>query len=384
MSAPLVSIVIPCYNQSKFLRRTLASVLQNKYRPVEILVIDDGSKDDSAEIVRAMQAKFPEIKLYQKENGGVSSARNFGVQKAEAEYIAFLDADDLFYADTLTKRMEILIEEDEPELLGVYCGALVVDDKGNPLMNRPLFKPGLPHDRLYYSMTPQCPFIPSGVIVKKSKMLACGLFDETICPAEDFDLWQKMLRQGGYFRLARSCYVGWVQHEHSASHNQIVRHHNQMKRVADRLFAPDPTTPVEEFKESYGKTVFYHNVSENAFYSAMMAVISGAMEAAIEISTKDISSFYMRKIGALYIESNVRICACRTLCKSETLWVVEIWPQVRDRVREYFDFLEKFYKTKLPALKIALQLLEEPPPDLESLAQGKSQLSPLRRRLKLM
>src|SRR5271156_1459545 len=101
MSAPLVSIVIPCYNQSKFIRRTLVSVLQNKYRPIEILVIDDGSTDDSAALVQAMRAKFPEVKLLQKQNGGVSSARNFGVQKAASEYVAFLDADDLFYPDTL-------------------------------------------------------------------------------------------------------------------------------------------------------------------------------------------------------------------------------------------------------------------------------------------
>ena len=142
MSAPLVSIVIPCYNQSKFVKRTIASVLQNKYRPIEILVIDDGSKDDSAAIVRSMQAKFPEVKLLQKENGGVSSARNFGIRKAEGEYIAFLDADDLFYPNTLSARMRVFVEEDEPDLLGVYCAAAVVDEKGVPLMSMPLSSRG--------------------------------------------------------------------------------------------------------------------------------------------------------------------------------------------------------------------------------------------------
>ncbi|MEJ0001288.1 MAG: glycosyltransferase family A protein [Verrucomicrobiota bacterium] len=182
MSAPLVSIVIPCFNQGRFVKRTIASILRNSYRPVEIIVVDDGSKDDSAAVVQAMQGRFPEVNLQLKENGGVSSARNYGIQKAQAELIAFLDADDLFYPDTLSKRMEVLIEEDEPDLLGVFCPVVVVNEKGDPLMRTPLFKPRLPNDRLYYSTTPHCPFIPSSAIVKKSKMLACGLFDETICP----------------------------------------------------------------------------------------------------------------------------------------------------------------------------------------------------------
>ncbi len=360
MSAPLVSIVIPCYNQGNFIKRTLVSILKNDYRPIEILVIDDGSKDDSAAVVRAMQEKFPEIQLLQKENGGVSSARNFGIQKAQSEYVAFLDADDLYYPDTISKRMEIFIAEDEPELLGVFCASLIVDEKGTPLMNRPLFKPSLPLDRLYYATHPLCPFIPSGVIAKKSKMLECGLFDETICPAEDYDLWEKMMRRGGYFRLARTALMGWVQHEHSASHKQIVRHHNQMKRVTDRLFGADPTTPIEAFREGYGKMVQTNTSSENACYSALMAVVSGEMEAAREI-TNDISYFFLVRYGPQSFESNIRICACRVLCKSETVWLTEIWPNIRGFVCEYFEYLERLHNTKLPSLKLALELLEKEP-----------------------
>ena len=195
-------------------------------------------------------------------------------------------------------------------------------------------------------------------------MMECGLFDEAICPAEDFDLWQKMLRKGGYFRFMRDCLVGWVQHEHSASHSQIVRHHKQNKRVVGRVFDAATETPVAEYKEGYGKAIYYSTVSETACYSALMAVASGEMEAAYEI-TKDISYFFVQKVGARYFESNIRICACRALCKSETAWVSEIWPEVRGWVCEYFEFLERFYETKLPFLKRTLEELEKPP-DLES------------------
>ncbi len=361
MSAPLVSIVIPCYNQGKFVKRTIASVLQNKYRPIEILVIDDGSKDDSAAIVQAMQQRFPEVKLLQKENGGVSSARNHGIRNAQSEYIAFLDADDLFYPDSLAQRMQIFIEEDEPDLVGVYCPILVVDEKGNPLMNRPLFKPALAMDRFYYSTSYHIPCIPSCAIIKKSKMLECGLFDETICPAEDFDLWRKLLLQGGYLRMARTALVGWVQHEGSASHQQVLHHHNQIKRVITRVFEPHAESPIEDYREGYGKAYYIGAVSDLACYQALLAVVSHRMEAAIEI-TKDISFFFLQKLGPKYFENNIRICACRTLCKSETVWVTEIWPKIKDSVCEYFEYLERLHDTKFPWLMeifAALQMSAE-------------------------
>ena len=360
MSAPLVSIVIPCYNQGRFIRRTLVSVLQNKYRPIEILVVDDGSTDDSAAVVQAMQLKFPEIKLHAKENGGVSSARNYGIRQAQSEYIAFLDADDLYYPDSLAKRMQVFIEEDEPDLAGVYCPIAVVDDKGHPLMESPLFKPKLPNDRLYYTIKPHCPFIPSGAIVKKSKMLEQGLFDETICPAEDFDLWQKMLRQGGYFRLVRDCLVGWVQHAHSASHSQILRHYRQNKRVVDRVFKPHAETPIEQYREGYGQALYHSTVSETASYAALLAVISGEMEAACEIA-RDVSYFFIQKVEGQYFDTNIRICASRVVCRPESVWLTEIWPKIKGRVCEYFEFLERFHGARLPVLKSALELLEKEP-----------------------
>jgi glycosyltransferase involved in cell wall biosynthesis len=94
MSAPLVSVVIPCYNAAKFIKRTIASVLRNTYRPLEIVVVDDGSKDDSLTVARALEARHPEVRVFSKPNGGVSSARNYGIKQTDAEYIAFLDADD--------------------------------------------------------------------------------------------------------------------------------------------------------------------------------------------------------------------------------------------------------------------------------------------------
>lgn len=359
MSA-LVSVIIPCYNAGKFLKRTIASILRNTYRPLEIIIVDDGSKDDSLAVAQALAERYPEVRVFQKENGGVSSARNFGLRQTDAEYIAFLDADDLYYPDSLSKRMQIFNEEDEPDLLGVYCPLLIVDERGTPLMRDPIYNPWLPNDRLYYSVSSLCAFNPSNAILKKSKMLECGYFDETICPAEDYDLWHKMLRRGGYFRIVRDCLVGWVQHENSATHKQILHHQKKVKDAVKRLFEPDTTTTIPEYRQSYGDMMYYQTLSQNAFDSAIMAVVSGHLDVACEI-TKDVSYFFLERMEARSYEIVIRISASRSLCKSESVWATEIWPQIRGHVCTYFEFLQRFYEADLPCLKSALKLLDKQP-----------------------
>jgi glycosyltransferase involved in cell wall biosynthesis len=357
MSAPLVSVVIPCYNGSKFLRRTITSVLRNPYRPIEILVVDDGSNDDSRAVAEKMAERFSEIRVLAKENGGVSSARNHGIREARADYIALLDADDLFYPDTMEKRMQVFREEDDPEMLGVFCPAVLVDEKGNPLIERTMFSPALPNDRFYYSASPHCVSIPSSFILKKAKMMERGLFDETVCPAEDFEYWHRLLRRGGYFRMVRTCVVGWVQHKNSATHNQILHHQKRVKTVIKRMFEPDPASTIPEYRQSYGDMIYHQTLSANAFNSAMMAAVSGHPDVAMEI-TRDVSWFYLEKQEARFYEMEARLTAGRSLCLPESAWVSQIWPAVRDRVRDYFAFLEKHFKREIPLLEEALTALE--------------------------
>ncbi|MDF5726195.1 MAG: glycosyltransferase family A protein [Rhizonema sp. PD37] len=85
---PLVSVIIPAYNYAKYLAETLDSAFAQTYRPLEVIVMDDGSTDYTAEIVRA----YPDVRYFYQENQGVSIARNVGIAAAEGEFIAFLDA----------------------------------------------------------------------------------------------------------------------------------------------------------------------------------------------------------------------------------------------------------------------------------------------------
>lgn len=92
---PIFSIIIPCYNQADFLEDTLTSVFRQTFEAWECLIIDDGSRDNTAEIAKKWKEKDTRFILFQKENGGLSSARNYGLSRAKGKYIQFLDSDDI-------------------------------------------------------------------------------------------------------------------------------------------------------------------------------------------------------------------------------------------------------------------------------------------------
>src|SRR5689334_17614281 len=112
-----VSVVIPTYNYGRFLAEAIESALSQTRPPGEIIVVDDGSTDDTASIVKGFDAH---VKYIKQENAGVCAARNRGVNESTGELIAFLDADDRFEPTAIEKQAAIF--ESEPEVGLVYCG----------------------------------------------------------------------------------------------------------------------------------------------------------------------------------------------------------------------------------------------------------------------
>ena len=111
MENALISIIIPVYNAAKFLERSLGSVLKQSYRNLEIITVDDGSTDDSLELLNSFAASDSRVKVIHKENGGSSSARNAGLKISTGEYIGFIDADDYIEYD-MYENLARLLDED--------------------------------------------------------------------------------------------------------------------------------------------------------------------------------------------------------------------------------------------------------------------------------
>src|SRR5690606_15977961 len=126
---PVVSVVVPAYNAEAYLGEALRSVLAQTYELLEVLVIDDGSQDRTADIVRELAMEDERVRLLQQSNSGVADARNLGIEHARGVYIAPLDADDLFYPQKLEAQVARM--ESGDEAVGVvYCWWISIDHEG--------------------------------------------------------------------------------------------------------------------------------------------------------------------------------------------------------------------------------------------------------------
>ena len=125
------SIIIPVYNVERYLAKCIESLLAQSCKDYEIIIVNDGTPDNSQSIINDYSAKYPDIiKGYIKENGGLSDARNYGVARANGDYLVFVDSDDYVTADMLEKLKEI-IDEDAPDVLGL--GFVSVNEDGETL-----------------------------------------------------------------------------------------------------------------------------------------------------------------------------------------------------------------------------------------------------------
>ena len=175
-----ISIVIPVYNVSKYLRECLDSVINQKYQNIEIILVDDGSKDNSGIICDEYSNKDKRIKVIHKENGGVSSARNMGIDNATGKYVCFVDSDDIVHPDYIKK----LVDNLDKDVLSVCkieefnnSFSFSIDNDKKIELDRKNF---VELCRLYLLNTPGCKLFNLD-IVKKNKIF----FDTKLSLGED-------------------------------------------------------------------------------------------------------------------------------------------------------------------------------------------------------
>lgn len=186
MNEPKVSVVIPAYNQAEYLDQAIQSALNQTYNNYEIIVVDDGSTDNSREVVGHFGNR---VRYVWQKNLGLSAARNAGIRIARGEYIALLDSDDLFEPDFLSTLIMTL--ERNPRADAIYCVAQTVDLANNPLPQR-IGRVVLPE--LFYETLLKGGFFPPTCMLAHKYCYDNYLFDESLRRVEDLDLWLKIAR----------------------------------------------------------------------------------------------------------------------------------------------------------------------------------------------
>lgn len=196
--AEMVSIILPTYNRAYCIRRAVDSVLCQTWPQWELIVVDDGSSDDTEEIIAAYAAADNRVRYHrQPNNRGVSAARNEGIRLARHEYIAFQDSDDVWHADKLEKQMQVFGEI--PEIGLVYCAMQGTRQDGSAVRI-----PDSSIDRKFlcgnlYGLLLQGNVIDAPTaVIRKSSVEKCGGFDESLSCLED---WELFLRIAGEYEI---------------------------------------------------------------------------------------------------------------------------------------------------------------------------------------
>jgi glycosyltransferase involved in cell wall biosynthesis len=211
-----ISVVIPAYNAERFIAQTLESVLAQTLPPDEVLVIDDGSTDSTADVAERFGAP---VRVIRRANARQSATRNFGVQEAKSEWIAFIDADDRWEPDKLARQAEELARHPEADLC--YTARVQLFDDGvTTRLGRVIPVPAGEDVRtgLFRNTT----FLPSSVMVRRSAFLASGGFDTSMNYVEDWDLWMRMFHSGMKFAAVQEPLVQHRLHAGSMSHQAMA------------------------------------------------------------------------------------------------------------------------------------------------------------------
>lgn len=181
-----VSVVVPAYNNADYTVETVESVLGQTYKNREIIVVDDGSTDDTRE---ALEKFGDEIRYIYKENGGACSARNLGIGLSTSEYVACLDCDDLWLPEKLEYSVAVL--EQDPDLALSFSSCYLIDGVGE-ITGLVECKAGSP--RTYKELLYNNYITAATVVMRRSCIERVGLFDEQIFIPADWDLWLRLTR----------------------------------------------------------------------------------------------------------------------------------------------------------------------------------------------
>ncbi|MEB3233452.1 MAG: glycosyltransferase [Leptolyngbyaceae bacterium] len=248
---PLVSVIIPAYNAEAFIAQTLQSVITQTYRHIEVIVVDDGSQDNTVNLVRQIIASDGRVKLLQQPNGGVAAARNLAITHAQGEFIAPVDADDIWYPANLERQVQCF-QQGSPHIGLVYSWSVDIDERGELLGG---FRASNIQGNVYNTLICHN-FLgnASASMMRRSCLEQVGLYDSELRSqkaqgCEDWDLYLRIASQYefavvpellvGYRKLttSMSCDYHQMARSHTLVMDRVQQQHPQLSRLLFQLSA---------------------------------------------------------------------------------------------------------------------------------------------------
>lgn len=234
MSAATVSVIMPTHNRRDLLERALQSVLAQTFTGLEVVVIDDGSTDATAEYLASIDDPRVRV-LRQPVPAGACAARNAGIRAATGRFLVFLDDDDEF----LPNRVALMVAAYEPQFAYVATGILFINSRGRARVKMP--PPRITTQAMLFRIV-----TGNSVLVERERVLALGGFDEHLASSQDYDLWLRLnLAYGDGVTVAEPLLVMHTEHEHARitrsprklfGHLAFIRKHRRHMNRAQRKY----------------------------------------------------------------------------------------------------------------------------------------------------
>ena len=210
---PKVSVIIPTYNRELLIARAIDSVLAQTYRDFEIIVVDDGSRDNTRNLLAAYTGK---IKYVYQDNQGISAARNLGIRETSGKYIAFLDSDDYWTPEKLELQVDILDKHDH---VGIVYGRMPIINKKGDILG---MKPNGVSGKNFQELLRVWGDLPtSSVMTRRECFDRLGFFDKTLPPMEDIDMWLRIARHYDLHEIEGKTLAYYWRHEEQITRDPV-------------------------------------------------------------------------------------------------------------------------------------------------------------------
>lgn len=284
---PVISVIIPVYNGAKTIKETIESVLQQTYKTFELIVINDGSQDETLAIISSIQD--PRIKVFSYPNAGLSATRNRGIVRSCGEFIAFLDADDLWTKDKLAAQLEAL--QQNPQAAVAYSWTDHIDENSKYL--RPASYNscnGNVYERLLIGNFLVC---GSNTLIRTEALHKVGGFDESLNSAEDWDMWLRLASHYEFVVVPRPQVLYRIS-PYSMSAN-IFKMESASLQVLERAYSQAPVTLQHRKKETLA--FIYKFLMDKALQDGVRSQRGlKAAKVLFNYLKKDESLFYSRRL----------------------------------------------------------------------------------------
>jgi glycosyltransferase involved in cell wall biosynthesis len=273
-----VSAILTTYNRRNLLKRALLSVFKQTHSPRQVIVVDDGSEDETGKMV---QQEFPDVEYIYQDNTGISAARNYGIQASRYPWIAFLDSDDEWHPEKLAEQVRALSQA--PEYCLCHTDELWIRHGRRVNPKNKHFKSG---GFIFEKCLPLCVISPSAVMIHRELFDKYGLFDEKMPACEDYDMWLRMCAHQPILYIDKKLVIKYGGHA-----DQLSRKHWGMDRF--RIYS------LEKILNSGSLNLEQQDATLNELKKRLEIFISGAQKRGKNNEVKKFVDTYNKVIQQL-------------------------------------------------------------------------------------